>query len=203
MNSGALKRAKRAVRAHVLAARDALPADERAPADARIAERFLALPEIRRASAVMVFWSFGSEVATAPLIDALTARGVLVALPRIVDRELEARGYRPGDAVSATGFGAFEPEAGPSIAPEALDAIAVPAVAFDREGGRVGYGGGFYDRFLPTARPDVARIGLAYAVQVAPAGDRLPAGHFDLRVHAVVTESEVVRCEEPQGAAST
>ena len=73
-----------------------------------------------------------------------------------------------------------------------MDVIVTPAVAFDRRGRRVGYGGGYYDRFFLRARSDAFRVGAAFGVQLVD-GD-LPAGHFDLRVHAVVTESEVVRC---------
>ena len=143
---------------------------------------------------MLAFWSFGSELSTTPLIERLHGSGTRVALPRIVDGELEAGDYRPGDPVTETSFGAFEPVAGAAIDPAAIDVVAVPAVAFDRAGRRVGYGGGFYDRFLPQTRTDTVRIGLAFGVQLMAPGTTLPAGHFDRQVDLVVTESEVVRC---------
>jgi 5-formyltetrahydrofolate cyclo-ligase len=188
-----LRRAKRDVRRRVLAERDAMPPAERAHLADAATERFLGLPEVSRAKIVLAFWSFGSELATASLIAALHERGIVVALPRIVDGDLEARSYRPGDPVTRTTFGAFEPAAGRVIDPGDIDLIAVPAVAFDREGRRVGYGGGFYDRFLAKTRGDAARVGIAFSVQLSPPGLPLPAGHFDLRVHVVVTELETVR----------
>jgi 5-formyltetrahydrofolate cyclo-ligase len=194
MNSAELKRAKRDVRRRVVAERDAMPATARAGASLEIAQRFLALPEVVAARTVLAFWSFGSELSTTPLIERLHGSGTRVALPRIVDGELEAGDYSPGDPVTETSFGAFEPVAGAAIDPAAIDVVAVPAVAFDRAGWRVGYGGGFYDRFLPRTRTDTARIGLAFGVQLMAAGTTLPAGHFDLQVDLVVTESEVVRC---------
>ncbi len=194
MNSAELKRAKRDVRRRVVAERDAMPATARAGGSLEIAQRFLALPEVAAARTVLAFWSFGSELSTTPLIERLHGSGTRVALPRIVDGELEAGGYRPGDPVTETSFGAFEPVAGTAIDPAAIDVVAVPAVAFDRAGRRVGYGGGFYDRFLPRTRTDTARIGLAFGVQLMAPGTTLPAGHFDLQVDLVVTESEVVRC---------
>lgn len=194
MNSAELKRAKRDVRRSVLAARDAMPGPERDLASAAAIDRLRSLPEIAASRTVLAFWSFGSELSTDGLIARLDADGIVVALPRIVERELRPRRFRPGDPVTGTSFGAFEPADGEPVDPRAIDAIVVPAVAFDREGRRVGYGGGFYDRFLPTTRDDAFRVGLAFDLQLARAGEDLPAGAFDLRVEAVVTESGTVRC---------
>jgi 5-formyltetrahydrofolate cyclo-ligase len=194
MNSGELKRAKRDVRRHVLAARDAIAEDERARLALAVSDRFLALPEIGSARSVMVFWSFGSEVPTGPLIEELVSRGVGVALPRIVDGELEPRSYQPGDPLTETAFGAFEPANAQVVPAREVDVIATPAVAFDREGRRVGYGGGFYDRFFVRAGSEAFRAGIGFSLQVLPGGQALPAGGFDLRVDAIVTEAETIRC---------
>ena len=194
LSSSELKRAKRAVRRRVLEVRDAMPATERSRLSGLVTERFLSLPEVRSARSVFAFWSFGSEVSTTGLIEALDDRGVLVALPRIVDGDLEAVSHRPGDPTTETAFGALEPAGDVVVDPTSIDVIATPGVAFDRGGRRVGYGGGFYDRFLPHTRQDAVRIGLAFGVQVLPAGESLPAGHADLSVDAVVTEEETIRC---------
>ena len=189
--SADLKRAKRAVRAHVLAARDAMSASERDRATWRIVEHVLSLPEVGRASTVMAFWSFGSEPDTAPLVEALDSRGVRIALPRIVGGDIEAYAYAPGDAVTVTPFGASEPSTGEALDPSAIDVVVTPAVAFDRSGRRVGYGGGFYDRFLPRTRPDALRIGIGFDLQLVDG--ELPGGLFDLGLDAIVTESGVLR----------
>ena len=193
MSGADLKRAKRAVRRRVLATRDEMPVSEREDRSARIAERVMSLPEVGRASTVMAFWAFGSEPDTAPLIAALHALGVRVALPKIVEGDLQLRAFVPGDPVTMTSFGAGEPVDGEVIDPSEIDVVVTPAVAFDRSGRRVGYGGGFYDRFLPKTRPDSARIGIGFDVQLVD--DDLPNGHFDLRVDAVVTDAGVVRIE--------
>ena len=196
MNSAELKRAKREVRRAILAARDAIDPAARAAGSQAIADRLLALPEVEAAGAVMTFWSFGTEVDTAPMIERLLARDVVVALPRIRHPDLEPRTWRPGEPVTETSFGAREPAGGRVLPPQELDVIVVPAVAFDRAGRRVGYGGGFYDRFLPATRPDALRVGVAFALQVVD--EPLPQGHFDLRVDALVTQAETVRC--PSGS---
>ncbi len=154
----------------------------------------MALPELARPDIVLVFWSFGSELPTGPLIADLHARGIVVALPRIAAGDLEARSYRPGDELSTTAFGALEPAGGSLLDAQDVDVIVVPAVAFDREGRRIGYGGGFYDRFLPTTRRDATRVGVGYGLQLLAPGRAVPAGHFDLRVDLVVTDSETLRC---------
>lgn len=194
MNSAQLKHAKRDMRRRVLTVRDAIPPLERARLGATIAERFLSLPDVEAARTVMAFWAFGSEVPTEPIVDALSAGGARVALPRVVTGELEAREFRSGDDVSLTQFGAFEPVGGAVVQPTEIDVVLVPAVAFDRDCRRIGYGGGYYDRFLPRTRPDAARVGIGFGVQLLPLGQSVPSGHFDLPVDLVITESETARC---------
>ena len=144
MTSGELKRAKRDVRRRVLAARDALPPPARDAAASAVTARVLDLPEVRRARTVMAFSSFGSELSTDPLLDGLTEAGITVGLPKIVDGELEVRAFRPGDPTTTTSFGAREPADGVPIDPLDIDVVVTPAVAFDRQGRRIG------DRGSPT-----------------------------------------------------
>lgn len=189
MNSGTLKRAKRQIRRTVLEERDALSPGVRAEWGERIVRRAVELPEVRDVRTVMLFSSFGSEVPTAPLIERLHGRRIVVALPRIEAGELVPVAYTPGDPVRATSFGALEPIGPNGLDPASLDVVWVPGVAFDRLGGRVGYGGGFYDRFLRGL--PAFRVGLAFGLQVVE--DPLPAGRFDLPVQAIVTEEETIR----------
>ena len=192
MRSAELKKAKREIRRRVLAARDALDPAVREEQGRLVMERFLALPEVTGANIVLAFWSFGSEVPTAPLLAALTDRGSRVALPRIAEGDMDARLWAPGDPTTDTPFGAREPADGVVVPARDIDVIATPAVAFDRMGRRVGYGGGFYDRFLPATRPDALRVGIAFDIQLLE--EELPGGDFDQRVDVVVTGSETVRC---------
>ena len=192
MNAQALKRAKREVRRRVLGARDAIDATARATMAIEVAERFLALSEVLHARTVMAFSSFGSELPVDPIVEGLVARGVRVGLPRIVGGDLEVRSFHPGDPTTVTSFGAREPSDGALIDPAAIDVVVTPAVAYDRAGRRVGYGGGFYDRFLLTTRPDALRVGLGSGLQLLD--EALPAGAFDLPVHVIVTPDEVWRC---------
>jgi 5-formyltetrahydrofolate cyclo-ligase len=189
-----LRRTKRAIRRRILARRDAMSQAERARADVRIHDRACAaLDALARSDTVMAFWSFGTEVATVPLIERLVADGRRVALPRIEERDVRPRVYRPGDPLTPTSFGAMEPAAGEPLIPHDVDVVLTPGVAFDRLGHRIGYGGGFYDRFLPTTRSDAVKMAICYAIQVV---DRVPSAAFDVPVGLIVTEDELIHAEE-------
>ena len=167
-----LKQAKRALRREILAERDALRADERSARSEAIADRFLELPEAAGARTVLAFWSFGSEVDTAPLIARLRSQGTTVALPRIEGSEME-------------------PAEGRVLGVAELDLVVVPGVAFDRSCDRMGYGAGYYDRLLRMRRDGVAAIAVAFSIQIV---DLVPTGAIDRRIDGVVTELEVIRC---------
>lgn len=189
MKSSELKRAKHQARRAVLEDRDALSVDVREERGERVVGRFLELPEVRRASTILLFSTFGSEVPTGGMIRRLHERGVVVALPRIEGSEIVPVPYAPGDRTTTTSFGAEEPVDGTPLDPSTIDVVAVPGVAFDRSGRRIGYGGGYYDRFL-RGMPAL-RVALVFGLQVVD--EALPAGRFDLPVHAIVTEDETIR----------
>lgn len=186
-----LREAKRALREEVIAARDGLPPTERAAKAEAIATLLLGLPEVADARNVMAFWPFGSEVDTVPVIERLLADGATVALPRIEGGELVPVRFESGMPMAETWFGGREPAGGDLVDPGSLDLVVVPGVAFDRDGGRVGYGLGFYDRFLTHVPPDAPKVAVAFALQVVY---EVPAGPSDHRVDAIVTEDEVIRC---------
>jgi 5-formyltetrahydrofolate cyclo-ligase len=186
-----LSRAKRALRREILRRRDGIPEPERERAAAAIHRRVIAAVDAAGGEGlvVMAFWSFGSEVPTGPILEALARRGDTTVLPAIAGGELEPRAYVAGEPLRGTSFGAMEPAAGAVLAPEDLDVVLVPGVAFDRRGMRVGYGGGFYDRLLPRTRRNAARIGICFAAQLV---DSVPAGPADVAVDAIVTEVETI-----------
>lgn len=191
MPSHRLKAAKRALRREVRAARDALGEMERASGSRRIAERVLALPELEAVRAVMAFASFGSEVDTGPLLEGLALRGVRLAMPRLVDGEIVPTSYALGGMLQPTSFGVPEPVAGDAVPPTELDVVVTPGLAFDREGFRLGYGGGFYDRLFRRIPDGTPRVAIAFAVQVVA---QVPHGGTDLPIDVLVTEHEVIRC---------
>lgn len=197
LSGAALRQAKLALRNERLAARDALPAAARVDASARIATGIGALRSFFEAAVVLLTWPFRSEWDTRPLLAAAYAGGKIVALPRVdrATRMLCLHAVADPERDVEVGFqGITEPRVGtPVVAPDAVDWVLVPGVAFDVAGARLGYGGGFYDRLLPLLRPGIPRIAGAYEMQVA---NHVPVAPHDLRVDAVITESRRIDCRE-------
>jgi 5-formyltetrahydrofolate cyclo-ligase len=172
------------------ARRDALDEAFRDEAVQRIAQRALDLPELKDVNPVGGYWPIRSEVDPRPLMEALLARGQDVALSQILHPHLSWRLWQPGDVLVKGGFGVREP--GPD-APEVFPrALLVPLVAFDRRGGRIGYGKGHFDRAIAAldAQHPVLTVGLAYAVQEI---ERIPVEAHDRPLDVVITESELIR----------
>ena len=189
-------RSKAVARARFRAARDGCPAPDRSRADALIAQRLLELPELSSARLVLAYSPIGSEVDVRPVVRALIGEGRAVALPRTLDHgRLAWYEVRPGDVLECGALGVPEPAADEArrVDPYRPDAVAlVPGIAFDARGARIGYGGGYYDRFL-AAFPGTA-VGLARESCIAPDLCALGAvEEHDVPVEAVLTERRLIR----------
>lgn len=184
--------AKRAVRAGALAGRDALTATAHAEKSARITAALFTLEECAQAGAVMAYVPVRSEFDTRPLLERLLGAGVVLALPRITGpRVMVAAHVTDLDRDLVPGaFGIPAPRDDlEALPPARLDCVLVPGSAFDLEGRRSGYGGGYYDNLLPLTRPGCHRVAAAFDVQVV---DEVPSEPHDLPVHILVTETRVV-----------
>lgn len=133
--------------------------------------------------------AFRSEWETRPLLEAALALGKVVGAPRVNPgkRMLETYAITDLERDLGPGFLGIDeplPHCGP-LALDAIDWVLVPGVAFDTQGHRIGYGGGYYDRLLPLLRSDARRVAGAFELQVV---EQVPAAMHDLQVDAVVTE---------------
>jgi 5-formyltetrahydrofolate cyclo-ligase len=191
LTEGSAEEGKAELRARMRRVRQVIPPEERGRLSRAVAERLFALPDAVSAGTVLLFYSFGTEVATGPMADRWWDRGTRILLPYVDGEGMEAAEVRRGDQLVRAPYGAREPVRREPVDPHQVDLVVTPGLAFDRRGHRLGYGGGYYDRYLARLRPDAVRIGIGFAVQVM---DRLPAGPSDQRVHLVVTEAEVVDC---------
>lgn len=134
------------------------------------------------------FWPMGTEIDIRPLLLALHGRGHLLALPFTPPRgrPLEFRAWAPGDALAPGPMGTSHPAAAERREP---DWLLVPLLAFDRRGGRLGYGGGYYDRTL-TLMPRAFRLGVACSAQEV---EEVPMEPHDIPLHAIATERGLLR----------
>ncbi len=170
---------------------------ERSEASASIRTRLLGLPEVRRARSVLLYVPTKNEVDTWPLLELFWTTGVSVLLPRCRDNQpgfMDIHAVRDPNELGSGQFGLIEPVLGLArlVTEPAPDIVLVPALAFDQRGFRLGFGGGYYDRFLPRLTQPHLRIGLAYDFQLAK---HLPAEPWDIPVQRIITQDTIIFTE--------
>jgi 5-formyltetrahydrofolate cyclo-ligase len=184
---------KTEARSCALDARGALPEAERERLAEAVRARALELPELAAAGTVMLFASFRTELDTAPIAEWVVRAGKTLCLPRVLGPRL-MKAYRVTDLAADLVPGKWdipEPREGlPEVSPETIDLVFVPGSAFDEEGRRCGWGGGFYDNYLPLTRSGTPWVALAFEVQMVPL---ICCEPHDLSVTAIVTERRVIR----------
>jgi len=180
--------------------RKQIPHDEKLALDARLCERFMSLVTYRYADTVLLYAPKGSEIDVMPIAVNALESGRSVAFPRCKDTEdgihhMDFHIVTSLDQLEPGAYGIREPmETLPIYEPGTSDkaVIIVPALAYDRFGYRLGYGGGYYDRFLSAFKG--TRVGFAYSRFICP---RLPKSRYDLPVDVLVTERRVTAIERP------
>ena len=183
---------KAALRREVLSRRAALA--DRESRSAAIEDLAGSLPEFERAGVVATYVGVGDEVATGRLLTRALERGSVVCVPWRDGNDLHlARLLAPHELVPVS-FGLLEPPRELAltrvIPPSEVDLMLIPGVAFDRAGGRLGHGKGFYDRLLERAGAGPLRVALAFDCQVV---DEVPMTAGDERMDLIVTENGVLR----------
>lgn len=190
-----MRQAKQRLRADALARRDAMGEAARIEASLAVADRCAHMVAVEPGSVVSGFLPIRTEIDIRPLMMALADRGARLCVPAIVEDRLRFRELLRGAPLEPQGFGTYAP--GPGAAVLDPDVMLVPLAAFDRSGGRIGYGRGFYDAAIARLREkgNAPRlIGVGFAVQEV---DAVPAEPHDIPLHAIVTEREVMACETP------
>lgn len=192
MDTAALE--KQRLREERLAAREALSEQERSVLDDRITQKLLATSEYAEATTVLTYVSVSSEVSTRMFIECALRDGKTVAVPRCLPGHcLEFVAIASLEQLVAAPFNLLEPAKElPAVTEDQKNnsICIVPALLVDTKGYRLGYGAGFYDRFLSTYPGK--KICLAY--QQSLSRTTLPHTAFDVAVDVVITESEVLTC---------
>jgi 5-formyltetrahydrofolate cyclo-ligase len=186
---------KAELRTVMIARRCSLPEYVRIAMSEAIAAIVTALPEVIRARAIQLYLPMAAhaEVSTTPLVDALSAMDKQLLVPVVQQDHLVSALYRKGDILKIAEFGQPEPDVAVVIDESHLDVVLIPLLAFDRKGYRIGYGKGFYDRFLLRLSAEGIhpfRIGLAYSMQMV---DEVPADPWDEPLDGVVHEHGIIR----------
>jgi len=186
------------LRKMILARRDKLSLVDQTEKSEKIIASLLELPEIQNSSTVFVYVNFRSEVQTVSFIRTCIDRGKRVAVPvtLVTEKKLQAVCITDPDTDLRPGYCAI-PEPVPElrrkmeIDPSSIDTAVVPGSVFDIRGGRLGYGGGYYDRFLSQDAPGTTRVALAYDLQLIETVDLQP---HDQLMDRLITEKNSYSC---------
>ncbi len=185
---------KHALRKHIYALRDSLTPEEISAKSRALAGQLEKLPFYREAGMIMFFLNFRSEVETGEMVERNLARGGRVIIPKMVPEKRELIPSElldcENDLVSGF-FGVPEPhpEALRPVDPRQIDLLIVPGVAFDLQGNRLGYGGGYYDRFFERLRPGVPLVALTFELQLV---EEVPVESWDRPMDWLVTERRAI-----------
>lgn len=198
---------KQIIRKSTLSLREQLSIDARAAHSAVITERLLQLPEYQQADAVLGYMNFGSEFESSLWVERVLTDGKRLALPKMNRHTNHLDLYwmeDPENQLAAGLWGIREPVAERCERldnPNEVEFALLPGVAFTRDGARLGYGGGFYDKLLAnlnhaggTQRPVL--VAAAFALQVV---ERLPQEATDIKVEWIITEQETIACSARKG----
>ena len=188
---------KQAIRKTILAAREALTSAERAHLSQKIIQRIVAMPEYQCATSVLAYMNFGSEFGGALCAAQVLQDGKHLLLPRVNRASGELELYRVDDLetqLQQGSWGIAEPV--PARCERLMELNAVefallPGVGYARDGARLGYGGGFYDKLLARMKPHPVLVAAAFTLQIVA---EIPQEITDVKVDWIVTEHELIAC---------
>jgi len=191
-------RAKRKLRQEMRALRDSHPVEARREKSRKIFSSLRSFPEYRQAGLILFYASFGSEVETGEMILKSQALGKRISLPKVIEDSGNLLAFEVSDLDQGLGLGyrgILEPreERGRQVKEDELDLILVPGLAFDRRGYRLGYGKGYYDRFLSGLSRRIPSVGLAFDFQVI---EDLPVSSEDFSLDLIITDQRMIRGEK-------
>ncbi|NLY18628.1 MAG: 5-formyltetrahydrofolate cyclo-ligase [Clostridiaceae bacterium] len=181
---------KKILRKKAIEKRDSIKAELILKNSEIITRKLISHPWYIQCSTLFIYVSKDNEVKTHDIINDAINRGKNVCVPRIAGKgNMEAVLIKNPDKDLKLGFfNTYEPEAHLTpVSVKDIDLVIVPGLLFDRKGYRIGYGGGYYDRFLSNVSNNCKTIGLAFSFQIK---DRLPIEHYDRNVMLIISERE-------------
>lgn len=188
---------KEAIRRQMLFKRKEMSREEAEQKCRTIFDYLLELPEYQESTHLMTYVSFQQEVSTLDLLALRFAKRQPTSVPFCMTaaRDLYAMEIDGMEDLAESTFGLLEPLPGHGRiqAPSGIDLVILPGLAFDVKGNRIGFGAGYYDRFLARLPSHAVKIALAFAFQVLPEVPRCP---WDIPADMIVTEQGILRCCE-------
>lgn len=186
-----IKEEKIILRNKILNIRKNLILEEKIKLDEKIYSKLFNNEMFSKAKNIFIYISFGTEINTKPIIEKALEENKNIYIPKIYksDRSMKAIKLNSFKDLKENSMGILEPvQDGDYIDKENIDLIIVPGVVFDEEGNRIGYGGGYYDRYLSDIKEVSNKIALAYELQVL---DFIGEEKHDIKVDYIITEEKV------------
>lgn len=191
---------KQPLRQSIIAGRAALAEDTHQRLSREITARLLQVPPYREAHTVLGYMHFGAEFVSEPWLQQVLRDGKRLLLPKVNTATRELDLYRIEDVGAQLALGAYgirepQPESCTQLVRlDEIDFILLPGVAFGRDGARLGYGGGYYDKLLARLPHSPALVAAAFAMQIV---ENIPQEATDRKVEWLVTEHETIHCTAP------
>jgi len=181
---------KELLRTKVNSYRRGLPSNIRDSYNKIIFKRFISFVEEKniKRDFVFVYKSMPFEVSTKEIIQYLLSKGSNVCIPKIIDKQMFSILINNDTVYYKNRYGIEEPLVGDIVEPKIINCCVIPLVAFDLSGNRLGFGGGYYDRFLRKISLDCIKIGLAYDIQKV---NIIPTEAHDVKMDYVITEKTI------------
>ena len=187
---------KKILRKEVLEKRNNLDFNKKEEMDKEILKKFYETQYYKKAKKIFIYISYSSEINTKEIINKALKDNKKIYIPRteFKTRHMDAVEITSLDNLVESTYGILEPsKEAPYIDPNELDLIVVPGVAFDRNGGRMGYGAGFYDRYFKKIKKEnikkIVKLALAYEIQML---NEVPMNEQDVPVDYIITENEFI-----------
>lgn len=182
---------KKILRKDMISKRKSLTKNDVESKSLAILENIKSLNLIEDANHVMIYMDFRNEVATSEFINFLKLKGKKIYIPRVntTTNELDIYLISSNDDLILSNYGILEPNPeNEACDPKIIDLILSPGVAFTKDCYRLGYGGGFYDKFLISTREDVIVAALSFSMQIV---DSIPVEAHDKQLNYIVTEDKI------------
>jgi 5-formyltetrahydrofolate cyclo-ligase len=184
---------KRSLRQQMLARRNAFSHDEWLTSSRLAQQNLLSLEEYQGSACIAIYSPARKETDTADILAAAFRAGKRVLYPAVCGQEMVLRQVDGLASLAEGSFGILEPcPTGVDHAAEEADLIVVPGVAFDLSGHRIGYGKGFYDRFLRHPGRKAHLVGLCHDFQLIEGC--IPAERHDIRMEIIITDRRIIHC---------
>lgn len=185
---------KKFLRKEMICKRDCLNIEEKKLMDKTIKEYLINLEVFKNAKNIFIYISYGSEIDTYSYIKEFLNMDKNIYVPKTDMREriMEAVKIEYLENLKKSKYGILEPDSFENkIDKDKIDLVILPGVVFDRRGGRIGYGGGYYDKYLKDMNKDIPKIALCYEFQLI---DEVPSEPHDIKADFIITENKVIIC---------